>query len=182
VSYISLGAVLPAARVVSTDARNPFTDNAENRIRCLTRAKMALPKHGKLNGYLKITFCENGSIEEPGRSSRRRAPFLLQVSASPQSSAMSGATPNADSLVRNALGIASQEHVSRMPKGFGLGCTLREVDHRLFIFCTFGVPVCDTLCDNFTDKPSRPGCLVPREDHPPKIKLLARGHSRHASC
>jgi hypothetical protein len=134
--HANLDAVLPTDRVVNVGAGNPFKDNAENRIPRLKMIDIAIPKHGELDGYLKITFRSNDLIKEPDGNRHLWAPVRLQESESSQNPTVPDEAPDRNTAVRNALGISPKDQVLRMPKDFGLGCKLSYIDRNLFRFCT----------------------------------------------
>ena len=139
VRHINLDAVLPTTRVVDTDAKTPFADNAHNRIPDLKMSNVPPPKDGKLDGYLKVEFYQNHPIEEPVRNYNLGLPIRSQVPESSRSSTTPDAITDADALVRNTLGIGPQRQVLRMPKDLGLGCSLTNFDRHLFKFCALEI-------------------------------------------
>jgi hypothetical protein len=143
VGHINLDAVLPTTRLVDTDAKIPFADNADNRIPDLTLSTVTPPKDGKLDGYIKIKFCKNHPIEEPVRNCHLGVPIRVQLPESSRSPTTPDAITDADALVRNTLGMGPPSQVLRMPKDLGLGCSLNDIDRNLFTFC--GLEILSTL-------------------------------------
>jgi hypothetical protein len=128
-------AVLPRIHIVDINQKNPFMDHADNRIPDLKMSTLARPKNGKLDGYLKIQFCQNHLIEEPLRNCQLGVPLRLQLPRSARGLTVPNPGTGTNALVQQPLRIAPQSQVLPMPKDFGLGCKLNNIDHNLFNFC-----------------------------------------------
>jgi len=131
-----LDATLPAlsSRTVIVTPPNPFLDNAVNHIPQINSTAKFLPQNGQVNGYIKFQFRKSDLQEEP----RSTHPIRLQSTENnetPNDHAEPEASPHSRLMLEQALGIAPEGSVLKMPPDFGLGCKLSNVERKLFRFC-----------------------------------------------
>jgi hypothetical protein len=134
IDIVNPAAAMPSSRVVNANWPNPFNDNAVNRVPHLP-FHIALPKDGELNGYLKITFRKQYLVHGPGRNTHHNLTIRPKTLESHIPTATISTASDNNAQVRNALESVLENRVLRTPNDFGLGCTLSNIDHKLFRFC-----------------------------------------------